>query len=159
MHILAIDPATHCGYASSTGPSGTWDFSIRRDESAGMRLIRFDGKLRAINDAHPVEMVVFEAARNAGPKMQGALVVQAEMQGVLKKWCEENSIAYRGYSPSEIKKFATGKGNASKDQMIAAAKNKWPDRVIGDDNEADALWILSLAQSEYTTSIEKGKVW
>ncbi len=149
MNILALDPATKMGWAHSCGVSGTWDLSIRRDESAGMRLIRLRGKLAEIARDVGVDLVVYEAARHAAPKMQGALVTQAMIQGVLIAWCEEHGIEYRGVSPSEVKKHATGKGNAGKPAMIAAAKERWPDRVIGDDNEADALWILDLALREY----------
>src|SRR4051812_15047065 len=41
-----------------------------------------------------------------------------------------------------------GKGNANKAAMIAAAQRKWPGLGIADDddNRADALWILDLAQ-------------
>lgn len=143
--ILAIDPATKCGWAHSCGHSGTWDLSPKRDESAGMRLIRFRGKLRDILNAVGVDVVVFEAARHAAPKMQGALVVQAEIQGVLKEWCEDNHIEYTGVSPSEVKKHATGKGNASKPDMVAAAREKFGHVAIVDDNHADALWILDFA--------------
>jgi Holliday junction resolvasome RuvABC endonuclease subunit len=143
MKTLAIDPATHCGWAHSCGDAGTWDLSVRRDESSGMRLIRLRGKLNEIRGLAGVDLLVFEAARNAGPKMQGALVVQAELQGVIKLWCEQNQVQYRGYSPSEIKKHATGKGNANKEKMVAAARAKWP--ATGDDNEADARWLLDLA--------------
>lgn len=147
MKILAIDPATKCGWAHTVGQSGTWDLSIRRDESAGMRLIRFEGKLTEIRESVGVQLVVFEAARNCAPNMQGALVVQSEIQGVLKVWCEKNKIEYRGYSPAEIKKHATGKGNANKKAMISAAKIKFGSSIVDDDddNQADALWLLDLA--------------
>lgn len=148
MRILAIDPATKCGWAHSDGPRGTWDLSIRRDESAGMRLIRFKGKLNEIQRDVGVDVVAYEAARNAGPNMQGALVVQAMIQGVLVSWCEENGVEYRGYSPTEVKKHATGKGNAGKDAMIAAAVKRFG--AVGDDNEADALWILDLFKAGAT---------
>lgn len=144
MNILAIDPSTHCGFAHSCGASGTWDLSVRRDESAGMRLIRFRSKF--VEALRGVDLVVFEAARHAAPKMQGPLVVQAEIQGVLKVVCEERGMQYRGYSPAEIKKHATGKGNASKDAVLEAARNRWPH--VADDNEADALWLLDLATKE-----------
>jgi Holliday junction resolvasome RuvABC endonuclease subunit len=49
-----------------------------------------------------------------------------------------------GYSPSEIKIFWTGKGNADKDTMIAATLIKCPDVDLTDSNEADALAILHL---------------
>lgn len=142
MTILAIDPATHCGFALSTGGAGTWDLSVRRDESGGMRLVRLRGKLREIHTAAPLDVVFYEAARHAASN--GALIVQAELQGVIKLFCEENKIDYRGVSPSEIKKFATGKGNANKQAMIDAAKAQGWD--VQDDNEADARWLLKYAE-------------
>jgi Holliday junction resolvasome RuvABC endonuclease subunit len=148
MNILALDPATNCGWAHSLGPSGTWDLSVRRDESGGMKFLRLVAKLGDVKFTAGIDLLVYEAARHAMPKMQGALVHQAEMQGVIKHWCEERAILYRGYSPMEIKKHATGKGNAGKPEMVAAAKVKWPG-FNGDDNEADAKWLLDLAMKEY----------
>lgn len=144
MKILALDPATKCGFAFSEGGYGTWDLSVRRDESAGMRLIRLRSKLMEFKD---VDLLVYEAARNAGPKMQNALVVQSEIQSVIKVFCEDNGIEYRGYSPSEIKKHACGKGNANKEKMMTAAKHYF--NFTGDDNAADALWLLDMARREY----------
>lgn len=148
MKILALDLATKCGFAHSDGPSGVWDLSIRRDESGGMRLVRLVAKLKEIAESLGIDIVVFEAARHAAPGMQGALVIQAELQGVLKEFCERWGFQYRGYSPPEIKKHATGKGNANKEAMMKAAQAKWPDVRIVDDNHADALWLLDLAQRD-----------
>lgn len=149
MRILALDPATKCGWAHSDGPSGVWDLSIRRDESGGMRLLRFRAKLDEIELTAGVDVVVFEAARHAAPKMAGALVVQAELQGVLKLWCEQmDDVEFCPYSPAQIKKHATGKGNAPKATVLAAARERWPAVRIVDDNQADALWLLDLARSE-----------
>lgn len=146
MNILAIDPATKCGWAHSCGASGVWDLSVKRDESAGMRLMRLKSKLNACYETG-FDLLVFEAARNAAPKMQGALVIQSQLQGVIVLWCEEKAIDYRGYSPTEIKKHATGKGNANKSAMIKAANERgWHP---ADDNEADAMWLLDLAKSQY----------
>jgi Holliday junction resolvasome RuvABC endonuclease subunit len=155
MRLLAIDPATMCGWAlgrdGQIHGSGTWNLTIRRDESAGMRLVRFRSKLDEMQSSGGgIDVLIFEAARNAGPKMQGALVVQSEIQGVLKLWCETTGVDYRGYSPSEIKKHATGKGNAGKPLMLQSAHDKWPEIRVIDDNEADALWLLDLAMKELT---------
>jgi Holliday junction resolvasome RuvABC endonuclease subunit len=49
-------------------------------------------------------------------------------------------IPYQGVPVGSIKKHATGKGNASKEMMIAAAKARG--FRPADDNEADALAIL-----------------
>jgi len=152
MKILALDPATACGWAymdtdGEFHTSGVWDLSIKRDESRGMRLIRFKSKLIEIHDKLGIEVVAFEAARNAKASMQGALVTQAEIQGVWKNWCDEHGIDYSGYSPSEIKKHATGNGNANKEKMIVAAQAKFGAQIT-DDNEADALWILDMVKTE-----------
>ena len=148
MKVLAIDPGTKCGWAHSDGPSGVFDLSIRRDESRDYRLIRLRSYLNQIHDANGIEMVAFEAARNAGPNMQGALVVASEFQSVIKTFCIDKGLNYRGRSPTEIKKHATGKGNAKKAAMVEAAEAKWPDKQIQDDNEADALLLLSLTLEE-----------
>lgn len=145
MNILALDVATHCGWATRNG-SGVWDLSIKRDESAGMRLIRFKSKLVEICNVDEIDLVVFE--RTAGFH-KNALIVQAELHGVLKLFLEENNIDYRAYSAPEIKKHATGKGNANKKLMMETAKKHWPDIFIIDDNMADALWIYDLALNDY----------
>jgi Holliday junction resolvasome RuvABC endonuclease subunit len=152
MKLLALDPATRTGWAHSDGPHGIWDLAVKRDESAGMRLVRFRGKLNEIRRDLGVDLVVFEAARHAAAGMQGTLVCQAELQGVLKTWCEDNGVEYRGFSPSEIKKHATGKGNASKSDVLKAARTEAAQQRWGWvswHDEADALWALDLARKEY----------
>jgi len=46
-------------------------------------------------------------------------------------------------TPGQIKKHATGKGNASKIQVIEAMRRRWQRSNLVDDNEADALALLS----------------
>jgi Holliday junction resolvasome RuvABC endonuclease subunit len=88
-----------------------------------------------------------EVARNS--KFGNAVKIAGQIQGVIEVWCSDSKIEYRGYSPKEIKKHATGNGNADKDAMVAAAEKKWPKVKIVDNNHADALWLLDLASSEY----------
>ena len=145
MNILALDPATECGWAHSRGQSGTWSLRVRSDESDGMRLVRLQAKLDEIKHALGVDLLVFEAAR--AMRFGNATRVAGEIGGAVKLWATHNGINYRGYSPSEIKRHATGKGNADKLAMFEAARVKWP-RVAGED-EADALWLLDLATNEY----------
>lgn len=150
MKILALDLGTKMGWAHNCGVSGTWDLRIRRDESAGMRLIRLRAKLREIREGEGIDLLVFEAVRHANPRMGGAVVVMAELQGVIKLWCESLNIEYRGMSPTEIKKYATGKGNCNKDAMRTAAKLRWGKVKVArmDDNEIDAKWLLAMVKDE-----------
>ena len=141
LNILALDVATHCGFATETA-SGCWDLSIKRDESSGMRLIRFKSKLKEICPLENINLIVFERAAGFH---KAALIVEAELLGILKLFCEENNLDYRAYSASEIKKFATGKGNAPKSLMVKVAQEKWG-MTGDDDNQADALAIYHLAK-------------
>jgi Holliday junction resolvasome RuvABC endonuclease subunit len=145
LRILALDVATHCGFAISRSVYGVWDLSSRRDESIGMRLIRFRAKLYEIIKSENINLVVFE---RPGGRHVGAVIVQSELQGQVKVICEDLKIQYRGYSSQEIKKFATGKGNANKLKVIDAATEKlgYPG---SNDNEADALWLLELAKRDF----------
>lgn len=139
--ILALDVATHCGWAVE-GISGVWDFSIKRDESSSYRLIRFRAKLKEICEIEDINLITFE--RTSG-QHKSSLIVQSEIHSVLKVYCIDNGIEHRAFSAGEIKKHATGKGNAGKPAMIAAAQEKLG--YLGkDDNEADALWIYDLTK-------------
>ena len=145
IRILAIDPATHCGWAVSNQIYGCWDLTPKRDESMGMRLIRFRSKMIEVIESEKINLVVFE---RPGGMHVGAVIVQSELQGQIKVICEDKGINYRAYSSQEIKKFATGKGNSGKPVMILAARQKLG-YTGANDNEADALWLLNLAKSEY----------
>lgn len=146
MKILALDPATKTGWAHSCGLSGWWDLKVLRDESSGMRLIRLRNKLDLMYRDAGVDLLVFEAARHAG-RMPGAVSVQSEIQGVIKTWCEDFGVDYKGYSSKTIKKHATGNGNANKDKMIKAAEHKFGKIGLSSD-EADALWLLDMVQEQ-----------
>ena len=154
LRILALDPATHCGYAHTNGNSGTWDMSVKQDESGGMRLIRFQAHLLEMFK-QGVDLLVFEASRNL--QYGNAVRVAGQLQGVLELVCTNEGVEYRGYSSKEIKKHATGNGNADKEAMVAAATKKWPKVKIVDDNHADALWLLDLALSEYGAVTRENK--
>lgn len=45
-------------------------------------------------------------------------------------------------TPTKLKKFATGKGNAGKDKMMLATARTFSE-FDGDNNQADALWLAS----------------
>ena len=111
----------------------------------GMRLIRLRAKLNEILESEHINLVVFE---RPGGRFKASIIVQSEIQGQIKTVCEDHKIQYRAYSSKEIKKFATGKGNAGKPAVIKAAQDK-----LGyqgeNDNEADALWLLELAKNDY----------
>jgi Holliday junction resolvasome RuvABC endonuclease subunit len=117
-------------------------FKPGRYEGGGMRYLRFKNWLTEIkNQLGQVDAVYFEEVRrHAGTD---AAHVYGGFLAVLTAWCEHHRIAYQGVPVGTIKKHATGKGNAGKDEMIAAAKAKG--HPVENDNEADAIAILHWA--------------
>lgn len=144
-NILALDIATICGFAVSNELYGEWDFRVKRDESSGMRLIRFESKLKEIIELREIDLVVYE--RPAG-RHASSVITASELMGVMKRICERKYIPYRAYSATEIKKFATGKGNSGKPLMIQAANEKYG-LSIKSDNIADAIHLLNMAFEDY----------
>jgi Holliday junction resolvasome RuvABC endonuclease subunit len=143
-NLLALDPATKFGWAVSRDIYGVWDLTTRRDQSQGFKLLRFRSLLEEICRLNNVSVIGYE---KPGGRNYAALVLHSKLVGEIEKYCEENNIEYKGYSASDIKKFATGKGNSGKPAMIKAAQEHL--RYTGDDdNEADALWILELLKFE-----------
>ncbi len=142
--ILALDLATQTGWAcegSGVITSGTVGFKGRdRYEGGGMRYLRFRKWLREMIELGKPELVVYEEVRRH--MSTDAAHVHGGLLAVMQAELEAKEIPYTGIPVGTVKKVATGKGNASKDEMIAAAKAKWPRENIVDDNQADALWIL-----------------
>jgi Holliday junction resolvasome RuvABC endonuclease subunit len=58
----------------------------------------------------------------------------------LTAWAEMRGVPYDGVPVGTIKRHATGKGNANKDAMMAAARARGFSPA--DDNAADAIAIL-----------------
>ena len=142
---LALDLGTLTGWAFTDGErivSGVWDFKTNRHEGGGMRFLRFKRELNKIlARLGGLEALYFEEVR--GHKGTIAAQVYGGFLSMLMTWCEDHAIPYRGVHTADIKRHATGKGNAPKQVMIAAARARgW---TLTDDNEADALWLLDLA--------------
>ena len=110
MNILALDIATKTGWCSPSS-SGVWDFSVKRDESGGMKLIRLKAKLLEVLSAEQIKLVVLE--KPAGFH-KNALIHEARLIGAVQLVLTELGVDYREYSPTEIKKIATGKSNPKK---------------------------------------------
>ncbi|MFA7281336.1 MAG: hypothetical protein WC100_14730 [Sterolibacterium sp.] len=144
--ILTLDLGTQTGWAlhhlDGTITSGSESFKPQRFEGGGMRFLRFKRWLNELLSASDHINAVFfeEVRRHAGVDAAHAY---GGFMGHLTAWCELHNIPYQGVPVGTIKKHATGKGNAGKDEMIAAIVKRGFAPV--DDNEADALALLHWA--------------
>lgn len=141
--LLGLDLGTHLGFALDDNGklvSGEVDFSLRRGEGEGMRIIKFRRFLRELG---PIDACYYELVRNH-KGVQAAHLYGAFYHLLQEFFAEVGLTVYRGITVQDAKKRATGKGNASKEAMIAAAQTQWPEQEVGpkQDNRADALWVL-----------------
>jgi len=144
--LLALDLGAHLGWAmwfNGTVTSGTTDLSKshnKRFEGPGMKFVRF---ARFVADLPRPTLVSFEEVRrhlgtDAAHAYGGYL-------SHLTAFCDTQDppIPYEGIPVATIKKRATGRGNAPKEDMIAACRGRLNYEPV-DDNEADARWLLLL---------------
>jgi Holliday junction resolvasome RuvABC endonuclease subunit len=108
-----------------------------------MRLIKFRRRLDELHKAWGITHVGYEEVRaHAGVT---AAHCYGALMGILMIWCEERGIPYEAVPVGTLKKFWTGKGNASKGEMIEAARERGFEPAS--DNEADAIagwhWLLA----------------
>lgn len=144
--ILALDLGTTTGWALR-GPdglitTGTASFKPSRYDGGGMRYLRFTNWLTELDRlSGPISAIWFEEVRrHVGTD---AAHVYGGLMASLTSWGELRGVPYEGVPVSTIKHHATGKGNAPKETMIAAARARGYSPT--DDNEADAIAILHWA--------------
>ena len=144
--ILALDLGSKTGWAlrqpDGTITSGTVAFKPGRFEGGGMAFVRFKAWLDELSgNSGQLSAIHFEEVRrHVGTT---AAHVYGGFLAHLTAWCEQHGIPYQGVPVGTIKRHATGKGNANKNAVIQAMKDRG--HHPGDDNEADALAILHWA--------------
>lgn len=155
MRILALDTASHCGWAALKSPSnhtratsGVQEFKLGRGESPGMRFLRFRKWLREMIEYTKAQVIAYE--RSAHFKGVGAAEVHHGFQTIMHEIAAEEGLETLPVQNSALKKFATGKGNAGKPEMVKAARKRWnrPDLTDKMHDEADALCVLDWALVE-----------
>ncbi len=160
--VLALDLGTCTGWALQVRNgricSGSQPFRPQRYEGGGMRFLRFQRWLNELSHspASPnqllIDQVIFEEVRrHAGVDAAHAY---GGFLGQLGSFCEHHRIPYQGVPVGTIKRFIAGKGNASKEQVIAAVRGLGHSPL--DDNEADALALLHWAIASGTAAAPAG---
>jgi len=168
--VVALDLATNCGVAwadfkvgqplGATIIGGQLDLSIGQYDTAPLRLVRLKQFLAVLSP----HIIGYENVRATPPidnrrvspaailaRAAPALELLGSLKSIMSLWAHENNVPAEGYSIGTIKKRATGKGNANKEQMIRAANAFFGTKLAvddyqstGADNIADALWVCQL---------------
>ncbi len=146
--ILSLDLGRKMGWAvrrkNGDIHSGMQHFKQDRFSGGGMAFLNFRVWLDTFNQADKIEIMVFEEVRRHlgtdAAHLYGAFMGQATA------WAEEHKIPYLGVPVGTIKRHITGKGNASKEEVIRSVVGRGYAPM--DDNEADALALLLYAIDE-----------
>ena len=123
--------------------SGTASFEPTRNDSSGFRFLLFKSWLKGrIIDLAP-DLIMYEAPWCVGNYAKQVLFT---MVGIMQMLAAEFMIDHTSTEPKALKKWATGNGNAKKEDMIKRAHELFPDVKIVDDNHADALLLAAQIQ-------------
>jgi crossover junction endodeoxyribonuclease RuvC len=157
MIITALDMSlVATGWASNEPKNWRVDDSLHRERSSGVLTPpkthdRGMRRLRWLRDsvtdlARESNLVVIEGyAYGAKGK---AVINLGELGGVIRLALSDAGRCWVEIPPACVKLFATGKGNAKKDDVYGAAIRKLG-YAGNDHNEADALWLLDMTQAVY----------
>jgi len=163
MNILSLDMATSTGWAvqrSGATFSGVQSFATRRGESpgSGLKYLRFTKWLDDMLVNYDIDLVVYEIPnQRGGAATEFLLGMLGHMKSCIERANEVRRVSgrggaeilFQGVAISTLKKFATGEKGANKDAMVAAARERWPDQAVADDDQADALHLLAWAKNEF----------
>ena len=148
---LALDLGNSTGWAirdaNGTIHSGTWVLNSDGQSHDPRRFLRLQARLSSLHAQCGFERIIVE--RPGMCRSTAAAETLYGLLGIVLVFAVERRIPFARVVPQHVKKHAVGKGNANKVQMVAAAKENWPDQAVRDDNQADALWLL-----DYWTSKE-----
>lgn len=172
IRCLGLDLGSNCGVAIYDYVHGEkilqerlhlfqWDLSTQGLESGAARFVRLRSFLNVVRpDAVAYEDVKYSPPKEffinkkfGIPAVLARVATASEVLGGLKvtvaTWAQEHDLMSNGYAIATIKKFATGNGRASKEDMIAAAnrmlgtafdQSKY--KTDGVDNVCDAAFVL-----------------
>jgi hypothetical protein len=152
VKILALDLATKSGWATTEGhQSGVQVFDVRRGESPGMRFLRCRAWLGELSQLlGGIDLIVYEQAHHRGGAATACCV---GLVSTVLTFAAKHDVETMPVHTAELKKWATGKGNAGKPAMLQAAKDKgWSP---ADDNEADAQLLLEFALESLLVNLNR----
>jgi Holliday junction resolvasome RuvABC endonuclease subunit len=143
MNILALDLSlTSTGVAYPDGATDTWGPKL----TGPARLSWFRTGLIDLLSGVDVDLVVIEEYAFHGKFAHSHEI--GELGGVIRLALHDRGQRWVPVIPSSLKLYATGRGNAGKEEVLVAAV-----RLLGYDghsnDEADAAWLRAMALDFY----------
>jgi len=151
MIVAGIDPsltATGVAVLDTDGPVwavGTVKSTPPKNADAAAQLTRIQLLVRSVELRlleHPLDLAVIEAP--AFSKNNGMAHERAGLWWMLFQMLMEQGCRVLVVKPNVRAKYATGKGNAGKDEVMLAVSRRYADCLISNNNEADAVVLAAM---------------
>ena len=107
------------------------------------RVVDIEDKLKHHIDACPAGLILIEGYAYAAANQAHQI---GELGGVIRRMLHRRNVNWIEVAPSQLKKFATGKGNCKKDLVLLNVFKKWGVEFQTND-EADAFVLAMIGQA------------
>lgn len=136
LSLTSTGIATPAGVYRVTSKGSRGDTLIQRQERLNRLL------LRIMELTHEADLAVIE--QPAYSRTQGS---QHDRSGLW--WLVVDALLYRSVTVVEVAptaraRYATGRGNAGKDEVLAAVVRRYPNATINGNDEADAYVLMAM---------------
>jgi crossover junction endodeoxyribonuclease RuvC len=149
MRYVGIDPSTKTGLAiidKQGNVINTQDVTTKVKEDPQ----RFsDIAEKIMDELEPNDIITIEGF-SYGSKGKG-VSFQYGLGWIIRHMLIERGYIYTEVPPTSVKKFATGKGNTKKDEMVLPIFRKWGFEHAS-DNVRDAFVLAQIAKGIYDSS-------
>lgn len=142
MNVVGIDPsltATGLAYADGSTATVTFSKATTGDQRLASIATQINNPEFQYADGRRVDLAILEDL----PTHAHGAGITGMVQGVVRVQLMRDGIPYITVPAATLKKFATGKGNATKpDMRMELYKRTGID--LKDDNQVDAWWLRAL---------------
>ncbi len=145
MNVVGLDLSL-----TATGVADEFGTRTIKVKSTGMkRLSELQSEIMlATGWPYHTDLVAIEGYSMGTARQNSHAHALGELGGVVRLALWEAGIPYVDVPPASLKRYATGKGNAGKAEVLIAAVKRLG--YLGhDDNEADAAWLRAMALDHY----------
>lgn len=122
--------------------------------SLAQRLDRIVDLANRIVDYVTIADIVAVEGPSLGQARQGGTFDRSGLWWLVVTKLAHERVNVAEIPPAVVKKYSTGKGNASKDQVLLAVARRYPEYPVADNNQADALILAAMAARALNKPIE-----